>query len=70
MARFIGNATSRTLAETVEKASGHLSDKEMPKATTVVRGNRFSRRTARKDEPEGGEASEANAQPASDEAQD
>jgi hypothetical protein len=67
MARFIGNATSRTLAETVEKASGHLSDKEMPKATTIVRGNRFSRRSPRKEEAEA-ETSDGAAQPAPDEA--
>ena len=60
MARFIGNATGRTLAETIEKASGHLSDKDMPKAMVVTRGKRFSPRppaktaaepTSDKDEP-------------------
>jgi hypothetical protein len=61
MARFIGNATGRTIAETVEKATGHLSDKEMPKATVIQRGKRFSPRpspkadTTAKPEPEPGD---------------
>jgi hypothetical protein len=52
MARFIGNATGRTLAETVEKATGHLSDKEMPKAMEITRGKRFTPRPQPKAEPE------------------
>jgi hypothetical protein len=68
MARFLGNATGRTLAETIEKATGHLSDKEMPKATVITRGKRFSPRPAAKtpeDEP-----AAAKAEPTLDDAQD
>jgi hypothetical protein len=67
MARYLGNATGRTLAETIEKATGHLSDKEMPKAMVVTRGKRFSPRPPAKtgDEPE-----PAKAEPALDDAQD
>ena len=46
MARFIGNATGRTLAETLERANEHLSDKELPKAMVIQRGKRFSPRPA------------------------
>ena len=47
MARFIGNATGRTLAETIEKATGHLSDKEMPKAMVwPTRGVSSARRSS------------------------
>jgi hypothetical protein len=44
MARFLGNATGRTLAETVKTGTRHLSDKEMPKALVTTRGKRFSPR--------------------------
>jgi hypothetical protein len=52
MARFVGNATGRTLAETIEKATGHLSDKDMPKAMVIERGKRFSPRPSVKPETE------------------
>jgi hypothetical protein len=48
LARFVGNAIGRTLAETVERASGYLSDKDMPKANVITRGRRFSPRPAPK----------------------
>lgn len=51
MARYVGNATGRTLAETIRTATGHLSDKEMPKAAAPRSGNRFSARRPAKAEP-------------------
>jgi hypothetical protein len=48
LARFVGHAVGRTLAETVERATGYLSGKEMPKANVVTRGRRFSARPAPK----------------------
>jgi hypothetical protein len=67
MARFIGNATGRTLAETIEKATGHLSDKEMPKAMVITRGKRFSPRPSPKAEAE---ETAPKDEPAADDAQD
>jgi hypothetical protein len=56
MSRFTGNATGRTMAETLAKAAGHLSDKAMPKATVREAGRRFSPRpkpaAPGKDKPE------------------
>ncbi|NNM71524.1 hypothetical protein [Enterovirga aerilata] len=67
MARFIGNATGRTLAETVEKAAGHLAEKEMPKATLVQRGKRFSPRPPARNEAE---PAAQRTEPAAEDAQD
>ena len=67
MARFLGNATGRTLAETVKTGTRHLSDKEMPKALVTTRGKRFSPRPAAKPESQ---PEETESQPAGDEAQD
>jgi hypothetical protein len=67
MARFICNPTGRTHAETIEKATGHLSDKEMPKAMVITRGKRFSPRPAPKAETE---ETATKDEPAADDAQD
>ena len=67
MARFLGNATGRTLAETVKTGTRHLSDKEMPKALVTTRGKRFSPRPAVKPEAQ---PADAEAPPAADDAQD
>ncbi|NNM73425.1 hypothetical protein [Enterovirga aerilata] len=65
MARFVGHALGRTPAETLQQASGYLSEKEMPKANVPARGKRFSPRQAAKVEPDA-----LRQEPAADEAQD
>ena len=67
MARFIANATGRTLAETVKTGTKHLLDKDMPKALAVTRGNRFSSRpNAKRAAP----AATPDAEPVADDAQE
>lgn len=47
MASFLsGNSTTRSVAETVEKGMGHLSDKAMPKAIVRPPAKRYSPRPA------------------------
>ena len=41
-----GNATTRSVAETVEKAVGHLAHKEMPRATVRPPAKRYTPRPA------------------------
>ena len=67
LARYMGNATGRTLAETIETGTRHLSGKDMPKAITPTRGNRFSPRPAAKT---GSNPERPDATPASTEEQD
>lgn len=44
MGMSFGSSKGRTPAETIEKATGYLSDKEMPRATVMAPGRRYTAR--------------------------